>query len=326
MKKDDLLKKLAQSSKDYDSEAALSKILKKPKNDKPSLDDAIGASTKDALTIGFWDEGKGAFDAIKNHKFEGSLSKQLEKFKNNYKMSRDEERAKDKAAYEAYPGSYITNNLALSAFMPVPGARVLGATKAAKYAAMLAKSAKAPSVVKSLAKRPGAIIQGAVAGAGSSESENLKDIAKDTLKAGATGFVAQKGVDKLVKSQPMKWAKDKSLGIAQNILFSNPNAKSHTERYLKDPDAINNAMPELEQKKIIDKVYAHLDKIKSEAKESHALNKQGIEDQVKIAKKLASNAHQESKDILKESNINLINKNPPDLSKDFVKSGALTEL
>lgn len=155
-----------------------------------------------------------------------------------YEQSRDESRAAYKQAQEENPISYGAGEIGGAigtAF--IPGLGVLNAGKAATFAGRAGLAA----------------VQGGLTGAGLSEEEDVSGIAKDTAIGAATG-AAMQGIGEKVIAPAAKYVGGKisnafssaddmaNAALKKSGKFLANVPEEYTDRYIKNPDAVNKAM------------------------------------------------------------------------------------
>lgn len=183
---------------------------------KPSKMDSLGRGLAQGASLGFADEIAGGAEALLN-KAQGSD----ESLSELYKKRRDESRSAYSRAKEANPKSFTTGEVGGTigtAF--IPG---LGAANGAKIATIAGKAA----------------IQGAIQGAGSSDEENLVEVARDSARgavlgaaAGAAGGAIAKGVSALSKGGIKKATDSASKKLSDFAEMRAANALGATKRSL----------------------------------------------------------------------------------------------
>lgn len=120
-------------------------------------------------SLGFSDEITGGLEALYDI---ATTDKELSDIDELYKQRRDESREAYRKAQEANPKTYMAGEVggAIGTAL-VPGGALLNASKGARLATTLGKAGLA----------------GGISGAGLSESDNIEDLASDTLKGAAFG-------------------------------------------------------------------------------------------------------------------------------------------
>lgn len=197
-------------------------------------------------SLGFADEITGALEALLTEK--------------SYEQARDESRANYHAAQEANPMTYGAGEIGGAigtAF--IPGAGALNAGKAATF----------------MGRAGLAAAQGGLTGLGQSEADNAKDMAIDTAKGAALG-AAMQGVGEKVAAPALKYVGSKvaqgskvlgKAGSSIEDMLLKKGAKTIANidedvvaAYLKNPEAINNAMTrEQLAERIFGRSYSELD-------------------------------------------------------------------
>lgn len=197
----------------------------------------VGSALRGAvqgLTLGFGDEIGAA--ALTPFVYGAEQVKDLltgkdenESLKDIYKDLRDTSRDADKEAQKDNTVSYGVGELGGGlATMAVPGLNVAKGATLAGRAGMAATG-------------------GALAGAGYSEADNIKDLARDTAIGGALGGALQGAGEKVVApifSKVGSWIKESGPTKALGKIFASVHPEV-TERYLKRPGPVN-AADELE--------------------------------------------------------------------------------
>lgn len=287
-KDEDYFKKLTSSF----INARESPVSQSKKEEAVDFGEAAWQGAKQGLSFGFADEAVGALNSPK-----GALKEFFNKFRTNeltdedvikYRQARDEERLLNEQAAQENALAYYAGDIGSSIL--VPGAALK----------LLSKTPKALSLGQRLATAAGS---GATMGAGTSDAEDIGELAKDTALGGVIGGgagLAGEGISKLGKlAKESKYFKN--VAAAKNLLDEGYDLTKKTDKDRFFDDASNLIKTNLEKVQQFNRklMGARSQAISEADKAGVKFSLDTIEDAIKKAKKFSENTDIDSATKLK---------------------------